>query len=226
MGFLKPKPATSSSLSENTEKDYLKGAYGDTVSAGTGSTNFIADLLGVNSGGSAADAFANYKKMAGYAPALADLQSGVTQGAAAQGLLNSGATSKALLKKGADLDQQTFGNFMQQLAGLSGLGLQGGQIIANAGQKSTGTNTGAQQSTAGAIASTIGGIASIFSDRRLKTNIHLLATLDDGLGVYSFSMFDDPTTRIGVMADEVAVFRPHALGPLVGGFRTVNYGAL
>lgn len=223
MGFLKPK-TTVTPTSFNTEKDYLKGAYSPTVAAGNNSTNFIADLLGVNSGGSATGAFENYKKMAGYAPALEAMQKGVTQGAAAKGLLNSGSTQKALVKYGAGLDQQTFGNFLQQLAGLSGLGMQGGQLIGNAGQQ--GSSVSQSPSTAGQIASGIGGVLSIFSDRRLKRDITLLDVLPDGLGVYAFRMFDEAITRIGVMADEVAKFRPWALGPKVGGFATVKYGEL
>jgi hypothetical protein len=175
-------------------------------------------------GGSGVDAFAAYKDQAGYAPALRDLSRGVVGGAAAKGLLNSGASRTALLKKGAELDQSMFNNFLQQLSGLSGLGLQAGSLVSGAGQQSTSNSGG--PSTAGTIAKGIGTIASIFSDRRLKRNITLLSVLPDGLGVYAFRMIDDPEMRLGVMADEVAELRPHALGPVVGGFRTVNYGAL
>lgn len=222
MGFLKPKAPTSSS--SNQAFGQLNTAYSPIVAEGNKSTNFIGDLLGVNSGGSAEDAFANYKKLAGYAPALSDLQSGVTQGAAAQGLLNSGITSKRLVQEGQKLDQGMFGNFMQQLAGLSGLGQQAGQIISGAGN--TSTNTGGSPSTLGSVASAIGGIASIFSDRRVKRDIVKLDEFPDGLGVYSFRYFGDDTVRCGVMADEVEKIRPWALGPRVGGFATVNYGAL
>lgn len=227
MGFLKPKAPTSSSLSENTNKDLITSSYSPTIGQGGNATNFLSSLLtGGGDTAAATGAFDNYKKLAGYAPALSAMQRGVTGGAAAKGLLNSGSTSKALVKYGSELDSGMFGNFLQQLAGLSGLGLQAGNLVANVGQKSTGTNTGGSPSTVGSIASTIGGIASIFSDRRLKRNITLLNVLPDGLGVYSFRMIDDPEIRIGVMADEVAELRPHALGPVVGGFQTVNYGAL
>ena len=222
MGFLKPKAPKSES--KNLAYGQINAAYSPTVATGNRSTNFIADLLGVNGSANGDDAFAAYKEKAGYAPALEAMQRGVVGGAAAKGLLNSGSTQKALVKYGSELDQQTFGNFLQQLAGLSGIGLQGGQLISNAGQCST--STGGSPSTAGAIAGTIGGIASIFSDRRLKWGITLLHRLEDGLGVYSFRMKGETTKRIGVMADEVAMLRPHALGPKVGGYSTVNYGAL
>lgn len=78
----------------------------------------------------------------------------------------------------------------------------------------------------------IGGAAMSFipgfgaSDRRLKNNIELLELRPDGLGVYSFDYIWGGERQIGVMADEVALYRPDALGPLVDGYATVNYGAL
>lgn len=70
------------------------------------------------------------------------------------------------------------------------------------------------------------GSAAIFaSDRRLKTNINLIGQRPDGLNLYSYDyVWGQPA--VGVMADEVAVLRPEALGPVVGGYATVNYGAL
>ncbi len=51
---------------------------------------------------------------------------------------------------------------------------------------------------------------------------------DDGLGVYRWNyIWDAPDARQeGVMAEEVAELRPWALGPEIGGIKTVNYGAL
>lgn len=70
------------------------------------------------------------------------------------------------------------------------------------------------------------GSAAIFaSDRRLKTNIALVGQRPDGLNVYSYDyIWGEPS--VGVMADEVAVLRPEALGPTIAGFATVNYGVL
>lgn len=242
MGFLKPKPATSSSSSSNQAYGALNTAYSPSIATGNNATNFIGGLLGVP-GGDAAGAeagFSRFKDLAGFAPALAALQKGVVGGQAARGLLNSGSTQTRLLTKGAELNQSTFGNFMQQLAGLSGLGLQGGGIVANAGQQSQSQGEGASPSTAGTIASAVGGIAKaipgiggvikgigkIFSDRRTKRDIVHLTNFEDGLGIYRFKYHGDDEVRIGVMADEVEKIRPWALGPVVGGFQTVDYGAL
>jgi hypothetical protein len=65
----------------------------------------------------------------------------------------------------------------------------------------------------------------VFSDRRLKRAIELIGRLRDGLGVYRW-VYAWGEKSSGVMADEVARLRPWALGPEVGGYATVNYGAL
>lgn len=242
MSFLKPKPATSSS--SNVNNDYIKSAYGGSIGAGTGATNFLANLLGVSPGGVAGTAngigtaangvaaaggaqagYQNYLQNAGYAPAMRQLSQGVTGQGAAAGILNSGTTAKALQSRGAELNQGYFNNYLQQLSNLSGQGLQAGGLVANTGQ--TSKSTGGSPSTIGSIASTVGGLASIFSDRRLKTDIEKIGEHSDGLGIYRYRyIWDALKTHVGVIAHEVAELRPWALGPLVAGFRTVNYGAL
>jgi len=74
------------------------------------------------------------------------------------------------------------------------------------------------------------------SDRRLKVNVEKVGAFPDGLGVYEYDYIAAPNAEIaphmpagrfrGVMADEVAQLRPWALGPKIGGFATVSYGAL
>lgn len=95
-----------------------------------------------------------------------------------------------------------------------------------------GTSTGTEKYTPSALDSAgkvvkIGtSLASLFSDRRLKTDISRVGTTDDGLGVYTYRYTFGGPIHMGVMADEVAQIRPEALGPVVAGFATVNYGAL
>lgn len=86
-----------------------------------------------------------------------------------------------------------------------------------------------QSNGIGGIMQGIGSIASsaaMFSDRRLKRAIKKLATLPDGLGVYEWIYAIGGPRMTGVMADEVAKLRPWAIGPKIGGYRTVNYQAL
>ncbi len=81
-------------------------------------------------------------------------------------------------------------------------------------------NNGLYQGLAG-----IGSAALMASDRRLKKNIRRLFTRLDGLGVYLYQYLWGKW-HVGVIAQEVAVLRPDALGPSMGGFMTVNYGVL
>lgn len=223
MSFLKPTPATSSS--SNTNNDLIKSTYGGTMSNGVQGNNYLTSLLtGTGDTGAANAGYNNYLQQAGYAPAMRQLSQSVTGQGAAAGILNSGSTAKALQTRGTELNQSFYNNYLQQLAGLSGLGLQAGGLVANAGQKSQ--SNGGGPSTVGSIASTIGGIASIFSDRRLKRNIELVRKEADGLGVYMCRYVWSRTRRLMVMADEVAKLRPWALGPRRFGYATVNYGAL
>lgn len=241
MSFLKPKPATSSS--ENVNNGLIKSTYGGTMNNGTQAGNFLGNLLGTSGGavgsaagqigqganqiaqaGGAQAGYQNYLQNAGYAPAMRQLSQGVTGQGAAAGILNSGTTARALQSRGADLNHQFFDNYLQQLSGQQNAGLQAGGLVANAGQKST--STGGSPSTFGSIASTVGGIASIFSDRRLKTAIRKVGEFADGLGIYTYQYIGQSNRVRGVMADEVEKLRPWALGRIVAGYRTVNYGAL
>lgn len=244
MGFLSTlfggsqQKQTSQSLSENTNKDLINQQFGGTISNGQQGNNFLSSLLtGTGDTGAAQHGYQNYLQMAGYAPAMKQLSENVTGQGAASGLLNSGSTTKALQSQGAALNGQYANNYLQQLAGLSGLGLGAGNLETQAGQKSTSSGSGSGSNNSGLFGQMsgggtgVGGLlslgASIFSDRRLKTDIEKIRDEPDGLGVYSFRYISDQTKKfVGVMADEVARLRPWALGPVVDGYATVNYGAL
>ena len=223
MSFLKPKVPKSSS--SNINNDLIKSTYGSMMNQGTNANSFLSALLtGQGNTGQAQGGFQNYLSQAGFAPAMRQLSQNVTGQGAASGLLNSGATAKALQTRGTELNQSFFNNYLQQLAGLSGQGLQAGGLVANTGNVSK--NTGGGSSTAGSIGSAIGGIASIFSDPELKRDIEKIGERPDGLGVYKYRYIGQDQARVGVMADEVAILRPDALGPVIHGFATVDYEAL
>jgi hypothetical protein len=245
LSFLKPKPATSTSTSSNVNNDLIKSTYSPTMGAGTGATNFLSQLLGVSPGGVASTAnsigtaangvaeaggaqagYQNYLQNAGYAPAMRQLAQGVTGQGAAAGILNSGPTARALQTRGTELNQSFYNNYLQQLSNLSGIGLQGGGLVANTGQVSSSKSTGGGPSTLGSIASAAGGIASIFSDRRLKTDVRKVGETADGINVYRFRYHGTSREHEGVMADEVAAVRPDALGPKIAGYQTVDYSRL
>jgi hypothetical protein len=67
------------------------------------------------------------------------------------------------------------------------------------------------------------GLGGLFSDRRLKEDIEPVGKMFDGSNIYKFRYKGDATPRIGLMADEVALRTPEAVGE-VAGFKTVDYG--
>lgn len=101
----------------------------------------------------------------------------------------------------------------------------------------SGTSSGTQtQKTAGSFMDTMLALgqlgmsaAGTFSDPRLKKDVSLIKRLANGLGIYRFRYLWEPggePEHIGVMANEVARIVPEALGPVVGGFLTVDYAKL
>jgi len=102
---------------------------------------------------------------------------------------------------------------------------------------STGNSTSKQSGSLMDIIGQGAQMAALFagSDIRLKTNIERVGEMPDGLGVYDFdylpiegqiAAFMPEGRQRGVMAHEVTALRPDALGPLIDGYQTVNYGAL
>lgn len=79
----------------------------------------------------------------------------------------------------------------------------------------------------GGIGAGIGAIlpflGSFFSDRRLKTDIRRIGTAANGLPLYLFRFHGDPSTRVGVMADEVEKVRPEAVAEGPFGLKLVDY---
>ena len=103
------------------------------------------------------------------------------------------------------------------------------------GQQVDSTGSGTKRGDNGLLNSLIsagakvGAAAAAASDIRVKRDIAKLGEEADGLGVYRFNyVWDAPdeSPRFGVMAQEVEAIRPWALGPEIGGIKTVNYGAL
>lgn len=65
------------------------------------------------------------------------------------------------------------------------------------------------------------------SDRRLKTDIHLIGKLDSGLNVYTFRYSaSSATVHMGVMADEVQKVIPEAVSTDDDGYLRVSYRML
>jgi len=67
------------------------------------------------------------------------------------------------------------------------------------------------------------GAGSIFSDRRVKTDIKKVGKTDDGQQIYSYRYKSGGPIQMGLMADEVKKKKPEAVSE-VDGVKTVNYG--
>ena len=109
--------------------------------------------------------------------------------------------------------------------------------LATLGQKGTTTATASPLQTIAGLGLTaagmggsggLSGLTSLFSDRRLKTDVELVGDDSRGWGVYSYRyLWDAPgTRRRGVMADEVAPIMPAAVSVHPSGYLMVDYGAL
>ena len=233
MGFLTGGTKQTNS-SSNQAYGYLQGALSPSVNTGTQATNALAsNLLGTTSPGSD-PAFQNYQNNSGYQWQVGQGTQAITNSAAAKGLLNSGATLKAVDQYGQNAGLQSYQNYLSNLSGLAGQGLNAAGIIGGAGQVSSGTSNsqGGLFNALGSLGQGVGTLASsplgsfIASDRRLKTDIEKLDEMPDGLGIYAFRYLGQRKEAIGVMADEVAQLRPWALGPKIEGFSTVRYDML
>jgi hypothetical protein len=60
------------------------------------------------------------------------------------------------------------------------------------------------------------------SDRRLKTDIKRVGTLDNGLPVYSYRYTGSPQFELGLMAQDVEKVKPEAVREIAG-YKAVNY---
>lgn len=72
------------------------------------------------------------------------------------------------------------------------------------------------------------GLIPMVSDRRLKRDIMLLATLGNGMNIYSFRYNWSDTVYVGLMAQDLLLNSAwrHAVVRQVNGYFAVNYGAL
>lgn len=151
--------ATAASGEEKASKDALTGynyltgnalnqqtqANGSSALAGeaqtTGALNSLLTSDQVNS-----PAYQNYLNSTGYNFQMQQGSDAITGNAASKGLLNSGATAKALTSYGQNLASTTYSNYLSQLGGLAGL--QGSQ----AAQGLSAADAVGQAGTTGGIA--------------------------------------------------------------------------
>lgn len=121
-------------------------------------------LLGIGDGSggggfdqqAAQDAFQNYQQSTGYQFRLNEGMGAINQNAAASGLMNSGATAKALTQYGQNISSAEFGNYLNYLGGTEQTGLQAAANVASQGQASG-------QAAAGALTAGAAGQANVIA---------------------------------------------------------------
>lgn len=226
MGGIFGKSSKQTQTSESGNK-YFPQAQEDFggVAKQTGNvTNALSALLGLGGDPSVQQkAFETFRNNTGYQFGLDQGVNAITGSNAAKGLLNSGATAKAINQFGQDYASTKYNDYLSQLFNLSNQGLQAGQILSGAGQysRSQGQSKGGKGGLGGLLGGALSSVAA--SDRRLKKDIKFIRTLPNGLNVYSYKYINDKGPYVGVMADEVEKLVPEALGPMIDGYKTVDY---
>jgi len=92
-----------------------------------------ASASGGAAGGSGNPAFDAFQRSTGYQARLRDGTNAITGSAATRGMLNSGATLKALNQFGQEQAQQSFNDYLGLLGGLSSQGLQAATAVGEEG---------------------------------------------------------------------------------------------
>jgi hypothetical protein len=143
--------------------------------AGTQAVGATSDLLGLNGTDAQTSAFSNFHTDPGYQFQLDQGLRAVDAGAAAKGILRSGATLKAEQTFGTGLADQSFNQYYNRLFGLAGLGenaAAGGASSANTSAAASLGAGNAQSSIYGNMASGLGSsINGLFSNPNVQNSL-------------------------------------------------------
>lgn len=148
---------SSQSTSSNQAYPFLQSALSGVVGQGAGAGSQIANMLGLGGAGAQGTGFDNWKNSTGYQFGLDQGTQAITGNAATKGLLNSGGTLKALNTFGQDYASTKSGDYMNQLQGLLGSGIQGANTIGGAGQVANSTSKGSSDKGAGGFVGSLLG---------------------------------------------------------------------
>jgi hypothetical protein len=145
------------------------------MTAGTNALGQESDLLGLNGQAAADAAMATYQKSPGYQFQMDQGLRAVDAGAAAKGMLRSGATIKGEETFGQGLANSDFGQYYNRLFGMSGQGLTATgdetRMLAGAAQADIGQGN-AQSSIFGNAATGLGNsVNSLFSNPRASNSL-------------------------------------------------------
>lgn len=133
------------------------------TNAGTNALTSYTNLLGLNGTDAATSSMSNFTSSPGYGYQVSEGLKAVDQGAAAKGLLRSGATLKAEETLGSNLANQDFSAYLSRLSGLTSTGLTAASGSANVNTGAATNNAsidGSSGKTYASSANTIGGALS------------------------------------------------------------------
>lgn len=148
----------SRSDSVNLNRGLVTNTYTPQMNTGVQAGGQIANMLGLNGPQGQNQAFQNWQNSTGYKFGLDQGVQSINGNAATQGLLNSGATAKALDTYGQNYANTQYGNYINQLMGLGNQGLQAGSLVTNAGQNSSSQGAAANGGVGGLISSGVGAM--------------------------------------------------------------------
>lgn len=157
----------SQSSSSNQAFPMLSQALGGQVTNATGASDQLANMLGLNGPQGQNQAFQNWQNSTGYQFGLNQGQQAITGSNAAKGLLNSGATAKALDQFGTNYANTQYQNYLNPLQNLISSGNQAGGVIGATGGisnsssssmgRSSSSSTGQQNGIVGPLLSAFAG---------------------------------------------------------------------
>jgi len=174
------KDAANSSIAEQQRQyDQTRADQAPWRTAGAGALSKLAGLYGVDTGNGAAKVpnsqlYDEFRATPGYGFQMSEGLKAVDRGAAARGLLGSGAAVKGEERFAGGLADTTYGQYVNQLQALAGVGQTATQATSQAGQNAANnissayTNAGnarasSYANTGSAINSTLNGLASVYA---------------------------------------------------------------
>lgn len=168
--------ASGASVAEQArEYDQSRADQLPWLTAGQNALAPLADASGVNGADGMSRAIAAFQASPGYGYQVQQSLKAVDRGAAAQGLLRSGATLRAEQTLGANLANQDFGTYVNRLAGIAGTGQTSAQNLGALG-------TAAAAGEAQTLASAGGAQASIYG----KEWGNIGNAINNGLGNFAY----------------------------------------
>ncbi len=142
------------------DSDWAKAGFGPGGAAlGGGAPGATTGPPPIDAATAQQNAFAKFRTDPGYQFAFDEGSKALQNSAAARGILNSGATAKALTRYGQGVADQQYGNYFNRLQSLAGIGQSATNQTANYGAQSANAQGNAFMNAGNARASAYSGIA-------------------------------------------------------------------